>query len=407
MARSLTVRVEPPPGLDWKRGAIIGRRLEQQDAARDIVTLVGDRSVLLVIVADGMGGAVGGRVASTVAAAAFEERFLAAPGQDLPARLSGALQAANNALALEIDRDRSLQGMGCTLVAVVTDGREASWISVGDSLLLMADRPGHLERLNEDHSLGALLDQAAKRGEITRQEAETSYRRNMLRSALTGQAIALIDRGTQVLKPGARLLLATDGILTLAYDRIRQLAAEAPSPVALTTAILDAVEANMPDDQDNLTVAVVDTPRPAPSRAPSQPTPQLGTPLWAKATIGIGATVFVLAIAALVALHWPRSAAKSAQIPAPQATPPKQPSDPSSGEGGLESKLRVKQAMRGSVQTWIDAGSSPKIAGPDALMLKTQLQNHVVHNSSLPKSSTMPATEPAEAAKLQAAGSRP
>jgi len=274
---------------------MIGRRSEQQDSARVAEALVGDQPGLLIIVADGMGGAVGGQVASTVATRAFEEDFLGNPNQAIDQRLNAALEAANAAIAAEVRRDRGLDGMGCTMIGVFTDGRHTHWISVGDSLLLVA-RAGMLDRLNEDHSMAAVLDRAADRGEISREEAETSHQRNVLRSALTGREVALIDRGSTILAPDSRLIAATDGLLTLPFSVTAKIACEAPGANPLATTLLAAIRADMPSDQDNVTIAVAIAGGAPPHSGPP-------TPRWARHVIAVGSVVFIAAVAALVVLH--------------------------------------------------------------------------------------------------------
>jgi serine/threonine protein phosphatase PrpC len=235
--------------------ATIGRRQQQQDSARLArVRLPDGREALLVIVADGMGGAVGGQIASERAVEAFAGHAAAsdAPVAD---RLRGALNAANTAIVSAVATDPRLAGMGCTLIGAVVDGDRIDWISVGDSLLLvLAD--GKIDRLNADHSLAAVLDRSAQRGEISAAEAAASDQRHLLRSALTGDPIPLVDAGSATLGNGARVIAATDGILTLAFERMAALASDAATVDGAAGAIVDAVEAIMPDDQDNLTVVV-------------------------------------------------------------------------------------------------------------------------------------------------------
>ena len=239
---------------------IIGQRSEQQDAVRLAnVRLAGGRDALLLLVADGMGGHLGGAVASRLAVDSFVERF--ETDQEIPdaQRLRSSLDSANLAIRDGVDEQPSVKGMGCTLVAALLCGRQIVWISVGDSLLLEASG-GLLRRLNQDHSMAAVFDAQAALGEISQEEASNKIQRNMLRSALTGSKIALIDEGSLSLSAGALLVVATDGILTVPKEMLANLAASATKPTDLVVALLAAISIDMEIDQDNTTLAVARVP---------------------------------------------------------------------------------------------------------------------------------------------------
>lgn len=311
--------------------AIIGRRAQQQDNAQLLrLRLPGGGTGLLVIVADGMGGAVGGQIASELAVDAFKQS-MAANGAGIERRLRTALDAANAALAKAITEDRGLKGMGCTLIGAIIEGDRINWISVGDSLLLQSTGR-RLLRLNADHSMATVLDQAAQRGEIDTHEAATSEQRHMLRSALTGDAIAMIDEGAAVLAAGTRLIAATDGILTLNQAQIAALMAGAANAEAAAGAIIGAVEARMPDDQDNLTLAVIDiggggNAQSVSQHAAPQPAPRRR---WAAVLLlVIGLVVSSgAAIALALGVDFAKMLAVSPPMPAPTPSPRPSPASP-------------------------------------------------------------------------------
>ena len=239
---------------------IIGQRSEQQDAVRLAnVRLVGGRDALLILVADGMGGHLGGAVASRLAVDSFIERFETDQGFPDAQRLRSSLDSANSAIKDEVVAQPNLKGMGCTLVAALLCGRQTVWISVGDSLLLETGN-GCLRRMNQDHSMAAVFDARAARGEITQEEASNNLQRNMLRSALTGGNIALIDEGSANLSAGALLVVATDGVLTVPKETLASLAVSATNPTDLVVTTLAAISSNMAIDQDNTTLAVARVP---------------------------------------------------------------------------------------------------------------------------------------------------
>jgi serine/threonine protein phosphatase PrpC len=159
-----------------------------------------------------------------------------------------------------VARNPGLRGMGCTLIGAWIDEDGLRWASVGDSLLLLFRAPEVL-RLNADHSLGAFLDDQARRKKISPAEAENNPYRNALRSALTGKAIEILDLQPDAypLAHGDCLILASDGIATLAGDEIGDIAYanRDESPETMADALIAAVLAKKAQDQDNTTVLVL------------------------------------------------------------------------------------------------------------------------------------------------------
>jgi serine/threonine protein phosphatase PrpC len=234
-----------------------GARSYQEDAA----AIRPDGSGLVAVLADGMGGHAGGAVASDVATSSFLEGYLAAEG-DARERLAEALGCANAAILGEASTRPGLRGMGCTLVglAFAADGPDwgIDWISVGDSPLYLV-RKGEIVRLNADHSLAPEIDRLAELGHISWAAAHADPNRHVLRSALTGTSIDMIDRprAPLLLEPGDLIVLASDGIHSIAEAEITRIATASTTPAAAAEALLAAVAAVDDPHQDNTTVVVV------------------------------------------------------------------------------------------------------------------------------------------------------
>jgi serine/threonine protein phosphatase PrpC len=214
---------------------------------------------LLAVVADGMGGHAGGEVAGELACETFVAAFTAADGA-VGERLNAALDAGNKAIAARAAAAEELHGMGCTLVGAWIDGEGLHWVSVGDSLLLLFRAPEVL-RLNADHSLGAFLDDQARRKLISDAEAENNRYRNALRSALTGKAIEIVDLHAEPypLAAGDWVVLASDGIASLDGDEIGDIvyAGREGTPETMADNLIAAVLAKQEPEQDNTTVIVI------------------------------------------------------------------------------------------------------------------------------------------------------
>jgi serine/threonine protein phosphatase PrpC len=172
----------------------------------------------------------------------------------------GARVASNDALNSAIRGNPKLDGMGCTLVVGYFDGEGLRWVSVGDSMLLLY-RDRQLHRLNDDHSLGALLDKQARANIITWDEALNSPRRRTLRSALTGGNIALKEVMSQPvqLKHGDWAIIASDGLETLTGDEIASVVHEFSDadPRIMVARLLEEVDERRHEHQDNTTVIAI------------------------------------------------------------------------------------------------------------------------------------------------------
>jgi protein phosphatase len=200
-------------------------------------------------VADGMGGAQAGEVASRVAAEAFRdiERGDASP----EGYLREIAQTANrriHELALE---DSSRSGMGTTFTAVLVEGEEISVGHVGDSRAYVF-RDGELKMLTSDHSL---VEELRRQGRLTEEQAEDHPQRSIITRALGPEPEVEVDTMTFRARPGDIYMLCSDGLTSMVKDdRIQQILAAAPNLEAAAGQLIGA--ANEAGGRDNITVVL-------------------------------------------------------------------------------------------------------------------------------------------------------
>jgi protein phosphatase len=195
----------------------------------------------LFAVADGMGGAQAGEVASRLAAAAVK---------DGAGDVEGLVQEANRRVHQRSVEDPSASGMGTTLtVASVENGRVLIG-HVGDSRAYLV-RDGGLEQLTEDHSL---VGELMRSGKLSAEEAEQHPQRSMITRALGTDPDVDVDLFPVEPQPGDLFLLCSDGLTTMVGDReILKLVEEKRDDLqALVKALIKA--ANKGGGEDNITV---------------------------------------------------------------------------------------------------------------------------------------------------------
>lgn len=222
---------------------------------------VPDPSALVAILADGMGGHAGGALASKTVCEAFVEAYAGADrASPTRVQLQSALDAGNGRITDIVRDDPALSGMGSTLVGVIFAEHGLEWISVGDSPLYLYRRE-EIALLNEDHSLAPALDKLAEEGQLTAEQAKNDPRRHMLRSAITGEELDLVDISKKPLELQSDdyIIVASDGIHTLETDELVRLVSgySQDGPAAVADAIIRAVENHRDPFQDNATVIVV------------------------------------------------------------------------------------------------------------------------------------------------------
>ncbi|MEJ7875813.1 MAG: Stp1/IreP family PP2C-type Ser/Thr phosphatase, partial [Solirubrobacterales bacterium] len=178
----------------------------------------------LFAVADGMGGAQAGEVASRMAAEAFEPAERGPEGAE--AFLRSVVQSANNQIHALSQHDLSRSGMGTTLTAALVEGDEVSIGHVGDSRAYRF-REGELALLTSDHSL---VEELRRQGRLTEEEAEVHPQRSIITRALGPELDVEVDTLTVSARPNDVYLICSDGLTTMVRDaRLAEILRESSS----------------------------------------------------------------------------------------------------------------------------------------------------------------------------------
>lgn len=197
-------------------------------------------------VADGMGGAQAGEVASRIAAGAFE-RGVSSEGS-AESQLRDIALEANREIHDLAQKDSSRAGMGTTLTAALVHGDEVSFGHVGDSRAYVL-RDGELKRLTKDHSL---VEELRRQGRLTEEQAEEHPQRSIITRALGPEPKVNVDTMTFPAKSGDVFLLCSDGLTTMVSDdEIKTILGEARSLRQGVARLVDA--ANARGGRDNIT----------------------------------------------------------------------------------------------------------------------------------------------------------
>jgi protein phosphatase len=202
----------------------------------------------IFVVADGMGGAQAGEVASKAAADAFDVDLPDAPLEQV---LRETILNANRSIHELARDDPSRAGMGTTLTAaIVSAEREEVAIGhVGDSRAYRL-RGGRLEQLTRDHSL---VEEMRRKGQLTDAQAEDHPQRSIITRALGPEPEVEPDVHSVSAAPGDVFLICSDGLTTMLGEaQIGKLLARATSMSAAVRALVD--EANRAGGRDNITV---------------------------------------------------------------------------------------------------------------------------------------------------------
>ncbi len=251
MDDSTTPPPSGPAGLTLRYAALsdVGRvRKNNQDS--------GFASPHLLVVADGVGGAARGDIASSTAVQILR-RLDEPPPADMAEALAGAIHRAHDRLAELVDEDPELDGTSTTITAALFDGARVTVGHVGDSRGYLL-RDGTLSQLTKDHTfVQSLIDE----GRITEEESRTHPHRNLILRAVDGVHETDPDLFDVELAPGDRILLCSDGCSgVLDADRIADILGTGSVDYAVVELVRASLDAG---SSDNVTVVVADVVDPA------------------------------------------------------------------------------------------------------------------------------------------------
>jgi protein phosphatase len=198
-------------------------------------------------VADGMGGAQAGEVASRTVVDLMRRGL--PDGGSPEERLAALAEEANGVIHRKAAEDEQRAGMGTTLTAAYVDEDAVSFGHVGDSRAYLF-RDGKLQQLTNDHSL---VGEMVRRGKLTAEQAEEHPQRSIITRALGPEPAVEVDHMTTFARDGDVFMLCSDGLTSMVGDeQIERTLADSPDLKAAGHTLIDA--ANAAGGRDNITV---------------------------------------------------------------------------------------------------------------------------------------------------------
>lgn len=232
----------------------IGRRRSRNEDAYRFGSF--DDGVAWAVVCDGMGGASGGQVASTLAADIVSKKIQKCYNKSMNERslenlLLSAVTTANVDVFDKAEADSTLSGMGTTIVACVVKNNTACIAHAGDSRAYYI-KSDSIEQITKDHSL---VQEMLDNGQITKEEFENHPNKNIITRALgVGEDID-IDFNSVTLSENEALIICTDGLSGCVSDEKMLEIYKSSDFEKLASNLID--EANENGGKDNITVVVL------------------------------------------------------------------------------------------------------------------------------------------------------
>src|SRR5256714_1537553 len=200
---------EKPSAVTIETAAVTDRGLNEKRPLNEDSYLL-DATRHIFAVADGVGGAEAGEVASKTAVEVLEEAFRhQQPGDDVEDLMELAIQRANASIYQLSHEQRRFAMMATTIVALHLAGRHATIGHVGDSRLYRLTPDGQIHRETEDHSV---VEEEVRAGRMTAEQAANHPSRNVISRALGAEQSVEADMKTIAVEEGSAFLLCSDGI---------------------------------------------------------------------------------------------------------------------------------------------------------------------------------------------------
>ncbi len=208
----------------------------------------------LFAVADGVGGAQAGDVASQMAMEILGEAFVnLRENGDAEEMMRIAIERANSAIYQMSNDLPQLSTMATTVVALHLSGNIATIGHVGDSRLYRLDGKGSLYRETQDHSV---VEEEVRAGRMTAAQAANHPSRNVISRALGAESAVEVDMKTIMFEPNASFLLCSDGITRHINDfEIRELLITGSTPVEICQKMKEICYSR--GAEDNLTAVII------------------------------------------------------------------------------------------------------------------------------------------------------
>jgi serine/threonine protein phosphatase PrpC len=261
---------ENPTAVPVETASVTDRGLSEKRPLNED-SMLSDPERRIFAVADGVGGAQAGEVASQTAIEVLGEAFRDRdPGEDIEDLMEIAIQRANDSIYRLSREQAQFAMMATTIVALHLDGLRATIGHVGDSRLYRLTPDGHLRRETEDHSL---VEEEVRAGRLTPEQAANHPGRNVISRALGAEESVEVDMKTVEVENGSVFLLCSDGItrhipdaelstiirhapsLEAACEEMKRICYERGAEDNLTAVLVRVGGAlNFPDDEDEVTL---------------------------------------------------------------------------------------------------------------------------------------------------------
>ena len=231
---------------------ILGNRDEQEDSYATVVNSNG----VLAVLADGMGGYASGKQASRIVVQTFVEEFETKEIDSSETFFQNTSLLCNKKI-LSVTKD---QKIGSTLAAVRIDKGYLSWVSIGDSAIILF-REGELSNLNKKHIFQSMLEEQYQSGKISKREVLNNPKKKRLTSYIGYEGLREIEINKKAVKllSGDKVILCSDGVYnSISEVEIEEILSMNLSPAKAAEKITQNIAAKGHHHQDNATIIVLD-----------------------------------------------------------------------------------------------------------------------------------------------------